>query len=77
MDELTKRVTSIIAETIRPALQSTGGDIELVGIDRGIVQVRLTGTCGACPSTAMFMVMDIERQLREQVPEVEYVEVTA
>ena len=77
MDELTKRVTSIIAETIRPALQSTGGDIELVGIDQGIVQVRLTGTCGACPSTAMFMVMDIERQLREQVPEVEYVEVTA
>ena len=77
MDELTKRVTSIIAETIRPALQSTGGDIELVGIDQGIVHVRLTGTCGACPSTAMFMVMDIERQLREQVPEVEYVEVTA
>jgi Fe-S cluster biogenesis protein NfuA len=77
MDDLTARVKVVIAESIRPALQTTGGDIELVGIDQGIVQVRLTGTCGACPSTAMFMVMDIERQLREQVPEVEYVEVTA
>jgi Fe-S cluster biogenesis protein NfuA len=77
MHELTKRVTTVIAETIRPALQTTGGDIELIGIDQGIVQVRLTGTCDACPSTAMFLVMDIERQIRGQVPEVEYVEVTS
>ena len=34
--------------TIRPALRSDGGDVELVGFDdtHGAVQVRLMGACG-------------------------------
>jgi Fe-S cluster biogenesis protein NfuA len=33
-------------QTIRPALQADGGDVELVDVVDGIVKVRLKGACG-------------------------------
>jgi Fe-S cluster biogenesis protein NfuA len=32
-------------ETIRPALQADGGDVELVDVVDGIVKVKLKGAC--------------------------------
>ena len=31
---------------IRPALQADGGDVELVGVNDGVVSVKLKGACG-------------------------------
>jgi Fe-S cluster biogenesis protein NfuA len=59
---------------IRPALQADGGDVELVGIEDGIVKVRLTGACGGCPMSQMTLKMGIERHLKKEVPEVKSVE---
>ncbi len=33
-------------ETIRPALQADGGDVELVDVIDGVVKVKLMGACG-------------------------------
>jgi Fe-S cluster biogenesis protein NfuA len=67
------RVKEII-ESVRPALQSHGGDIELVGTDYdNTVRVRLQGACQGCPGAAMTMKMGIERILKEKVPEVKEV----
>lgn len=61
--------------SIRPALQMDGGDVELVDVeDNGIVKVRLMGACGACPSSTMTLRMGIERAIKESVPEVLSVE---
>jgi Fe-S cluster biogenesis protein NfuA len=61
-------------ETVRPALQNHGGDIELVGTDDdNTVKVRLQGACQGCPGAAMTMRMGIERILKERVPEVKEV----
>jgi Fe-S cluster biogenesis protein NfuA len=60
---------------IRPAIQSDGGDLELVEVTPdGIVRVRLHGACVGCPSSSMTLQMGIERNLREKVPEVQAVE---
>src|SRR3989338_4740558 len=41
-------------ESIRPALQADGGDIQLVSIENDIVKVRLMGAClGYCPQGAI------------------------
>ena len=32
-------------QTIRPALQADGGDVELVDVTDGVVKVRLKGAC--------------------------------
>ncbi len=67
---LREKVQSVI-NLIRPAVQADGGDIELVDVSgAGVVQIRFHGACHGCPSSTMTLQMGIERNLREQVPEV-------
>jgi Fe-S cluster biogenesis protein NfuA len=60
-------------EEIRPNLQADGGDVEFVGVDDGVVSVRLTGACAGCPMSTMTLKNGIERILRERIPEVKEV----
>ena len=64
-----KKVEDALAK-IRPALQADGGDVELVDVINGKVQVKLTGACGGCPMAAMTLKSGVERVVKEQVPEV-------
>lgn len=63
-------------DSIRPALRSDGGDVELVDFDddEGIVQVRLVGACSSCPISTMTMKQGIERRIKAVVPEVREVQ---
>ena len=72
--DLFERVDEII-ERIRPAIQSDGGDIELVEVtNKGVARVRLHGACVGCPSSHMTLQMGIERNVKEKVPEIVGVE---
>jgi Fe-S cluster biogenesis protein NfuA len=63
-----------VLESIRPALQADGGDVELVEVtEDGIVKVRLTGACGHCPMSTMTLKMGIEKTLKQKVPGVKEV----
>jgi Fe-S cluster biogenesis protein NfuA len=65
-----QKVQNVI-DLIRPAVQADGGDIELVDVTgNGVVQIRFHGACHGCPSSHMTLQHGIERNLREQVPEV-------
>ncbi|UCD73766.1 MAG: NifU family protein [Phycisphaerales bacterium] len=67
---LERRVREVL-EMIRPAIQSDGGDLELVDVSaEGVVSVRLHGACVGCPSANMTLQMGIERNLRDRIPEV-------
>ena len=69
-----QRVAAVI-NRIRPAVQSDGGDVELVEITKdGIARIRLHGACIGCPSSSMTLHMGIEKNIREKVPEVTGVE---
>jgi Fe-S cluster biogenesis protein NfuA len=59
-----------VLDKIRPQLQADGGDVELVDVQEGIVQVRLQGSCKGCPMSQMTLKNGIERILKEQIPEV-------
>ena len=64
-----------VIDTIRPAIQGDGGDLELVDVtNEGIVQVRLHGACVGCPSSQMTLKMGVERVLKERVAGVSAVE---
>ena len=59
-----------VIESVRPALQAHGGDIELAGTDDdNNVKVRLQGACQGCPGAQMTMKAGIERILKEKIPE--------
>ena len=67
---LRRRVTQVL-DTLRPALQSDGGDIQLIEVsDEGIVQVRFVGACVGCPSSENTFKYGIEQHLKEKIPEV-------
>ncbi|MBN1867034.1 NifU family protein [Candidatus Sumerlaeota bacterium] len=68
-----EKVKSAI-EDVRAALQSHGGDIELVRLEGNKVFVRLVGACAGCPGAMMTLKQGVERRLKEVVPEIESVE---
>jgi Fe-S cluster biogenesis protein NfuA len=69
-----KEQVQAVLEKIRPMLQADGGDVELVNVDGGVVQVRLQGACKGCPMSQMTLKNGIEKILKEKIPEVESVE---
>jgi Fe-S cluster biogenesis protein NfuA len=71
--DLHTRVQQVL-DTIRPHVQADGGDIELVDIVDGVVQIRLAGSCVGCMYSMMTLQAGVERMLREQVPEIKAVE---
>lgn len=58
----------VVIDKLRPYLRRDGGDCELVAVENGIVQIRLIGACGSCPSATMTLKMGIERSLMEELP---------
>lgn len=66
-----------VLDSIRPAIQADGGDVELLDYREqdGIVEVRLLGACESCPISMMTLKEGIERRIKRTVPSV--VEVTA
>jgi Fe-S cluster biogenesis protein NfuA/nitrite reductase/ring-hydroxylating ferredoxin subunit len=67
------RVTQALEE-VRPYLRSHGGDVELLGIEGGVVRVRLQGSCDGCPSSAATLKLAIEEALQKAAPDLEGVE---
>ena len=59
-----------VLESIRPAIQADGGDVELVQVDEtaGLVKVRLIGACESCPISMMTLKEGIETRVKRAVP---------
>ena len=55
-------------EAIRPALQADGGDIVLLGVEGGTVNLQLVGACGGCPMATLTLTAGVERILKDRVP---------
>lgn len=58
---------------IRPFLQRDGGNIEFIDYADGVVKVKLQGACGSCPMSMMTLKMGVERQLKQDIPEIKEV----
>ena len=68
-----EKVATVLNE-VRKFLQADGGDLELVGIEDGIVKVKLMGACAGCPGARMTLEMGVQKRLQEEIPEVKGVE---
>jgi Fe-S cluster biogenesis protein NfuA len=69
-DEVVSQIKELLDTRVRPAVAQDGGDIVFRGFDRGIVYVRLQGSCSGCPSSTATLRMGIENMLKHYVPEV-------
>jgi Fe-S cluster biogenesis protein NfuA len=59
---------------VRPYLESHGGDVELLGVDAGVVRLRLQGSCEGCPASAQTLKLAIERAVLDAAPDVDAVQ---
>ena len=59
---------------VRPYLESHGGDVEVLGVEEGVVRLRLRGSCKSCPSSSMTLKLAIEEAIYEAAPDVTAIE---
>lgn len=56
-------------EFVRPALQSDGGDLTLLGVrEDGVVEIEMIGACRTCPLSMVTLTAGIEAVLLQRVP---------
>lgn len=65
--EALNQIESILDRTVRPALQSDGGDIEVLEFKDNQVKVLYQGACGGCPSALMGTLDAIQNILRYEM----------
>ncbi len=68
-----ERVLGALDE-VRPYLVAHGGGVELLGIDEGVVHLRLEGACNGCPSSALTLTTAVEDAIARAAPDVERIE---
>ena len=68
-NDLKSKVAAAL-DQVRPALQRDGGDVKLIDVVDGVVQVELQGACKGCPMSQMTLAFGIGRVLKEKIPEV-------
>jgi Fe-S cluster biogenesis protein NfuA len=67
-DDLSTRVERAL-EQVRPYLKSHGGDVELLGIEEGVVRVQMNGSCHGCPSSGLTLKTKIEDAICAAAPD--------
>jgi Fe-S cluster biogenesis protein NfuA len=61
-------------DKVRPYLDSHGGNVELLGIEGGVVRLKLQGSCKTCPSSSLTLKLAIEEAIYREAPDVTAIE---
>ena len=72
--DLKDRIIEVLRTEAAPALDLDGSLIEVVGVKDGVVELRMSGLCINCPASIMGLMIGLEAELRQRIPEIEYVE---
>lgn len=62
-DTLALAVERKLETRVRPLLQIHGGEVSLVSVEAGHVQVRFEGACVGCPLRPVTLSLTVEREL--------------
>jgi Fe-S cluster biogenesis protein NfuA/nitrite reductase/ring-hydroxylating ferredoxin subunit len=58
-------------DEVRPYLESHGGNVQLLGIENGVVRLKMEGSCEGCPSSTMTLKLAIEEAIQKAAPDLE------
>jgi len=68
-----RKVSNVINKKIRPKLERHYGDIKLIKVEDGIVEVKLLGACSGCPSAKITLEEIVLADLQSEIDEVKEV----
>ncbi|MDX6377647.1 MAG: hypothetical protein QOE98_1950 [Gaiellaceae bacterium] len=66
--DLPTRVEEALA-SVRPYLESHGGNVELLGVADGVARISLVGHCKTCPASAATLELAIKQAIDEAAPD--------
>jgi Fe-S cluster biogenesis protein NfuA/nitrite reductase/ring-hydroxylating ferredoxin subunit len=66
--DLETRVEEALA-SVRPYLESHGGNVELLGVADGVARISLVGHCKTCPASAATLELAIKQAIDEAAPD--------
>uniref|UniRef100_A0A0B7B820 NFU1 iron-sulfur cluster scaffold homolog, mitochondrial n=2 Tax=Arion vulgaris TaxID=1028688 RepID=A0A0B7B820_9EUPU len=73
-DETVALIKELLDTRIRPTVQEDGGDIVYMGFDKGVVKLKMQGSCSSCPSSIVTLKNGVQNMLQFYIPEVQSVE---
>jgi Fe-S cluster biogenesis protein NfuA/nitrite reductase/ring-hydroxylating ferredoxin subunit len=56
-------------DTVRPYMESHGGNVELLGIEDGVARLELQGSCNGCAASRATLELAIKQALDEHAPD--------
>ena len=56
-------------DTVRPYMESHGGNVELLGIEDGVAKLRLEGSCKSCRASSSTLELAVRQALQEAAPD--------
>jgi Fe-S cluster biogenesis protein NfuA/nitrite reductase/ring-hydroxylating ferredoxin subunit len=65
---LEERVVQAL-DKVRPYMESHGGNVELLGIEDGVVRLRLEGSCKSCSASSSTLELAVQQALEELAPD--------
>lgn len=67
------KIEQVLDEYVRPKLAAHYGNVKVINFNDGILEIKLEGQCGNCPSARSTVDDIIEGELKEHVSEVKKV----
>jgi Fe-S cluster biogenesis protein NfuA/nitrite reductase/ring-hydroxylating ferredoxin subunit len=71
---LEQRVQAAL-DSVRPYMDSHGGDVELLSLEDGVARIRLQGSCSDCSASSVTLELAIKQALEDAAPDLEGLEV--
>jgi Fe-S cluster biogenesis protein NfuA/nitrite reductase/ring-hydroxylating ferredoxin subunit len=62
-------------DSVRPYMESHGGNVELLGIEHGIARLRLEGSCKSCRASSSTLELAVRRALESAAPDLDGMDV--
>jgi Fe-S cluster biogenesis protein NfuA len=62
-------------DSVRPYMESHGGNVELLGIEDGVAKLRLEGSCHGCAASASTLELAVEQALQATAPDLAGIDV--
>jgi Fe-S cluster biogenesis protein NfuA/nitrite reductase/ring-hydroxylating ferredoxin subunit len=71
---LSERVAEAL-DTVRPYMESHGGNVDLLGVEEGVARIALRGSCNGCAASRATLELAIKQALDEHAPDLAGLEV--
>jgi Fe-S cluster biogenesis protein NfuA/nitrite reductase/ring-hydroxylating ferredoxin subunit len=62
-------------DSVRPYMESHGGNVELLSLEHGVARIRLQGSCSDCSASSVTLELAIKQALEDAAPDLEGLEV--